>query len=71
MMGEVNAALDGIDFLLSSWMSAKNIGKGDQHAIERVARFEGPRFLLLNKWTASRKTPCFPSSKARQNGGFR
>src|SRR5712664_1593611 len=49
MMGEVNAALDGVDVLALILDVSEDIGKGDQYAIERVARFEGPRFLLLNK----------------------
>jgi len=60
MMGEVNAALDGIDVLTLILDVSENIGKGDQHAIERVARFEGPRFLLLNKVDRVTKDTLLP-----------
>jgi GTP-binding protein Era len=60
MMGDVNAALDGIDILTLILDVSENIGKGDQHAIERVARFEGPRFLLLNKVDRVTKDTLLP-----------
>src|SRR3981189_612753 len=37
MMGEVNAALDGVDVLSLILDVSENFGKGDQHAIERAA----------------------------------
>ncbi len=49
MMGEVNAALDGVDVLALILDASEEIGKGDLKAIERAARFEGTRILLLNK----------------------
>ena len=49
MMGEVNAALDGVEVLALILDVSEDIGKGDRHAIERAARFEGTRILLLNK----------------------
>jgi GTPase len=49
MMGEVNAALDGVDVLALILDASEDIGKGDLKAIERAARFEGTRILLLNK----------------------
>jgi GTP-binding protein Era len=49
MMGEVNAALDGVDVLALILDVSEGVGKGDRHAIERAARFEGTRILLLNK----------------------
>jgi len=49
MMGEVNAALDAVDVLTLILDVSEDVGKGDRHAIERAARFEGARFLLLNK----------------------
>jgi GTP-binding protein Era len=49
MMGEVNAALDGVDVLALILDVSEDVGKGDRHAIERAARFEGTRILLLNK----------------------
>jgi GTP-binding protein Era len=49
MMGEVNAALDAVDVLALILDVSEDVGKGDHHAIERASRFEGTRFLLLNK----------------------
>ena len=49
MMGEVNAALDGVDVLALILDVSEDIGKGDRHAIERAARFEGRGILVLNK----------------------
>ena len=49
MMGEVNAALDGVDVLALILDASEDIGKGDLKAIERAARYEGTRILLLNK----------------------
>jgi len=49
MMVEVNAALDGVDVLALILDVSENIGRGDHHAIDRAARFEGTRILLLNK----------------------
>jgi GTP-binding protein Era len=49
MMGEVNAAFDAVDILALILDVSEDIGKGDRHAIERASRFEGTRFLLLNK----------------------
>jgi GTP-binding protein Era len=49
MMGEVNAAFDAVDVLALILDVSEDIGKGDRHAIERAARFERTRFLLLNK----------------------
>src|SRR5207302_4220058 len=60
MMGEVNAALDGVDVLTLILDVSENIGKGDQHAIDRVARCEGPRFLLLNKVDRVTKDTLLP-----------
>jgi GTP-binding protein Era len=49
MMGEVDAALDSVDVLALILDASEDIGKGDHRAIERAARFEGARILLLNK----------------------
>jgi GTP-binding protein Era len=49
MMGEVSAALDAVDVLALILDVSEDVGKGDRHAIERAARFEGTRILLLNK----------------------
>lgn len=49
MMGEINAALDAVDVLALILDVSEDVGKGDRHAIERAARFEGTRILLLNK----------------------
>jgi len=63
MMGEVNAALDGVDVLTLILDVSEIIGKGDQYAIDRVARFEGPRFLLLNKVDRVTKDTVLPIIK--------
>jgi len=60
MMGEVNAALDGVDVLALILDVSEDIGKGDRHAIERAARFEGTRILLLNKVDRIAKDSLLP-----------
>jgi len=49
MMGEVDAAIDAVDIVALLLDASEDFGQGDRRAIERVERFEGPRFLLLNK----------------------
>src|SRR6202035_1614028 len=60
MMGEVNAALDGVDVLTLILDVSENIGRGDHHAIERAARFDGTRILLLNKVDRVTKDTLLP-----------
>jgi GTP-binding protein Era len=49
MMQEVEQALDGIDILSLIVDAAQEFGPGDRFALERVRRFRGPAYLLLNK----------------------
>jgi len=49
MMGEVDAAIDGVDLVALILDASEEFGQGDRRAVERVLRFEGTRFLLLNK----------------------
>ena len=49
MMGEVDAAIDAVDIVALLLDASEDFGQGDRRAVERVQRFEGPRFLLLNK----------------------
>src|SRR5450759_3798954 len=49
MMSEVDAALDAVDVLALIVDASEEFGQGDRRAIERAARFEGTRILLLNK----------------------
>ncbi len=49
MMAEVEHALEGIDLLALLLDSSQEWRAGDQSALERVARFGGTTFLLLNK----------------------
>src|ERR1700692_4563712 len=47
MMGEVDAAVDGVDVLALILDASEEFGHGDQRAMERVSRYEGTRILLL------------------------
>jgi GTPase len=49
MMAEVDAALDAVDVLALILDVNEEFGQGDRRVIERAARFEGTRILLLNK----------------------
>jgi GTP-binding protein Era len=60
MMGEVNAAFDAVDVLALILDVSEDIGKGDRSAIERAARFEGTRILLLNKVDRIAKDSLLP-----------
>jgi len=60
MMGEVNAAFDAVDVLALIMDASEDIGKGDRHAVERASRFEGTRFLLLNKVDRIPKNSLLP-----------
>jgi GTP-binding protein Era len=60
MMGEVDAAIDGVDVVALLLDASEDFGQGDRRAIERVLRFEGTRFLLLNKIDRVAKTDLLP-----------
>src|ERR1700704_3572387 len=64
MMGEVDAAVDGVDVLALILDASEKIGQGDQRAMERVGRFEGTRILLLNKIDRVPKTDLLPLIEA-------
>jgi len=49
MMSEIDAALDAVDVLALILDASEEFGQGDRRAIERAARFEGTRIVLLNK----------------------
>ena len=54
------------------WMPAKSFGQGDRRAVERVQRFEGTRFLLLNKIDRVPKAELLPLiESAGKDGKFR
>jgi GTP-binding protein Era len=60
MMGEVDAAMDAVDIAALLLDASEDFGQGDRRAIERVQRFDGPRFLLLNKIDRVPKTELLP-----------
>jgi len=49
MVKEIAEALEGIDVLALVVDATQEFGRGDRYALERVAQFQGKRFLLLNK----------------------
>jgi GTP-binding protein Era len=71
MMGEVNAALDAIDILILIIDANEEFGQGDRRAMERAARFEGTRILLLNKIDRLPKDQLLPMiQSAAKTGNF-
>ena len=44
MMGEVDAAIDGVDLVALILDASEEFGQGDRRAVERVQRFEGNAF---------------------------
>ena len=62
MMGEVNAAIESVDIVALLLDASEAFGVGDRRAVERVERFEGTRFLLLNKIDRVPKTELLPRS---------
>ena len=60
MMGEVDAATDGVDVVALLLDASEKFGQGDNRAIERVQRFDGARFLLLNKIDRVPKADLLP-----------
>jgi GTP-binding protein Era len=49
MIEEITQALDGIDILALMVDATQEFGVGDRYALQRVERFHGKRFLVLNK----------------------
>jgi GTP-binding protein Era len=71
MMGEVDAAVDGVDVLALILDASEDPGQGDRRAIERVMRFDGTRILLLNKIDRIPKAGLLPlMEKAGKMGEF-
>jgi GTPase len=60
MMNELEQALKGIDILSLIVDSSAEFGAGDRFSIERVRRFHGPVYLLLNKVDRVRKPLLLP-----------
>ena len=60
MMGEVDAAIDAVDIVALLLDASEEFGRGDRRAVERVQRFEGKRFLLLNKIDRVPKAELLP-----------
>ena len=60
MMGEVNAAMEAVDIVALLLDASEDFGQGDRRAVERVQRFEGKRFLLLNKIDRVPKAELLP-----------
>jgi GTPase len=68
MMGEVEAALEGVDVLVLLLDAVEPFGNRDRQAIERAAGFPGTRVLLLNKIDRISKARLLPfiGSAARE-----
>ena len=60
MMGEVDAAMDAVDVVALILDASEEFGVGDRRAVERVERFDGKRFLLLNKIDRLPKSELLP-----------
>jgi GTP-binding protein Era len=71
MMNEVEAAMDAVDVVALLLDASEDFGQGDRRAVERVLRFEGTRFLLLNKVDRIPKSNLLPLiEKAAKLGKF-
>jgi GTP-binding protein Era len=68
MMGEIEQALDGIDVLALLVDTSEDFGPGDRWALERVRRFDGTRFLLLNKIDLIPKGRLLPLIETYRHG---
>ncbi len=64
MMSEVEAAMGAVDIVALILDAAEDFGGGDRRAIERVQRFDGTRFLLLNKIDRVSKAGLLPLIEA-------
>src|SRR5215472_12574518 len=60
MMNEVDAALEVVDVAVLIVDASEEFGAGDRRAIERVQKFSGTRFLLLNKVDRIPKSNLLP-----------
>jgi len=71
MMGEVDAAMDAVDVVALLLDASEPFGTGDRRAVERLERFEGTRFLLLNKIDRVPKTELLPMiERMAKSGSF-
>src|SRR5580693_451685 len=60
MMGEVDAAMDAVDIVALLLDASEKFGQGDRRSVERALRFDGKRFLLLNKIDRVPKAELLP-----------
>ena len=60
MLEEIEQALDGIHILLLIVDATRRFGAAERQALDRAARFRGPRILLLNKIDRMRKDALLP-----------
>ena len=60
MMQEVTQAVDGVDIVSLIVDATEDFQAGDRYSVERVKRFSGPAYLLLNKVDRSRKDRLLP-----------
>jgi GTPase len=71
MMNEVDAAIEGVDIAALIVDASEEFGGGDRRAVERLQRFGGKRFLLLNKVDRIPKSNLLPLiEKAAKLGQF-
>ena len=52
--------MEAVDLVALLLDASEDFGQGDRRAVERVQRFEGKRFLLLNKIDRVPKTDLLP-----------
>lgn len=60
MMNEVDAAIEAVDLVALIVDASEEFGAGDRRAVERVGKFHGRRFLLLNKVDRIPKSTLLP-----------
>jgi GTP-binding protein Era len=60
MIGEVEAAIEGVDIVALLLDASEDFGSGDRRAIERALRCDGARIALLNKIDRVQKARLLP-----------
>ena len=60
MKNEVDAAIEAVDLVALIVDASEEFGVGDRRAVERVEKFPGKRFLLLNKVDRIPKSTLLP-----------
>src|SRR5215469_5511894 len=71
MMNEVDAAIEAVDLVALIVDASEEFGAGDRRAVERVQKFQGRRFLLLNKVDRIPKSSLLPLiEKTAKLGAF-